>query len=102
MTMTTEDIELILLKMGIPYYCASWRIACLIGIPPWKIRHAIDSGSLRRAGDGTVTRRDLAEWIRRQPALCSKLAGEPEMSDEKPLTLTPAALDPGIVITIGE
>ena len=92
--------------MGIPYYCASWRISLLIGIPAWKIRHAMDSGSLRRTGDGTVTRMDLAEWIRRQPALCSKLANmvsgsEPdEVSQHPELTLTAAALDAGTVITV--
>lgn len=87
--MNTYEVETLLKRLGLPYYCAVWRVAWMTGIPAWKIRHAMDSGSLRRSGDGTIARVDLAEWIKAQPMslkrlvnAVTKIANWPELQQE--------------------
>ena len=87
--MNTYEVETLLKRLGLPYYCAVWRVAWMTGIPAWKIRHAMDSGSLRRAGDGTIARVDLAGWIKAQPLsmkrlvhAVTKIANWPELQQE--------------------
>ena len=61
--MTAETIDSFLAMDGIPYYSTVKRIAERMGIAEWKIKHALDSGSLKRAGSGAVRRAEFARWV---------------------------------------
>lgn len=110
--MNTYEVETLLRRLGLPYYCAVWRISWVTCIPAWKIRHAMDSGSLRRSGDGTVPRADLAAWIQAQPMLLKKLvnaakkiANWPELQQEaasaaEPDTDTGSAGKPAVMTPV--
>lgn len=71
--MTRADVEGILTRMGVPYYCKVSRLPDLTGVSMWRLRAAIDSRSLPRSGRGTVARADLVRWISGQPAIIAHL-----------------------------
>ena len=104
--MTAMEIEGVLLTLGVPYYCAISRLPHLIGVARWKLRAAVESRSLLKYGDGTVSRADLANWLSHQPAIVANLlemVREPETcSRSAGLELTPAALEINDVITVGK
>lgn len=94
--MTAMEIEDVLRTLGVPYYVAISRLPGMIAVARWKLRAAVESRSLLKFGDGTVSRADLANWLAHQPAIVSNLlemVREPEVgSRSASLELTPAAL----------
>ena len=71
--MTRADVETILTRLGVPYYCKLSRLPDLTGVTMWRIRAALDCRSLPRSGRGTVARADLVKWISGQPAVMARL-----------------------------
>lgn len=71
--MTRADVEGILTRMGVAYYCKVSKLPELIGVSMWRIRAALDSRSLPRSGRGTIARADLVKWITGQPAVMAHL-----------------------------
>jgi len=103
--MTADEIERILLRLGVPCYVYARRLPEVLGITPWKIRLAVESKSLKRIGQSyNVARHELAKWIMKNPEIRNKLLETDrdlsDKSDGSKLELTPAALDAGITVTV--
>ena len=103
--MTRADVEGILTRMCVPYYCKVSRLPDLIGVSMWRLRAAIDSRSLPRSGRGTVARADLVRWISGQPAIMAHLLEAQREMDgvtagEGGLVWSRAALDGDVTLTV--